>query len=136
MSFKMSVTDDGMDLTLLIRDSEGVAEKVLSKARSILKTRVTSKLKAMEYKATNKDGTPKKHRDIHMWEDVQTKISTDKYGYKVLKIGGGKKTGTLWHIVNDGTYRTPATHFMDDTISQSENEIQRLIDAELKKVFE
>lgn len=60
-------------------------------------------------------GVLPKKRKLHMFQDVVV-VSSPRY--KRMEVGGGKETGTLWHIVNDGTYRTNATHFMDNVVSK------------------
>lgn len=74
-----------------------------------------------------------KRRNRHMYQDVEVKIDKDDYGYKVLKVRGRAQTGTLWHIVNDGTYRTRATHFMDKIIERAGKELDALVSRELEK---
>lgn len=68
---------------------------------------------------------------VHLKDDVQLSITKDKYGGKVAKVRGGKKTGTLWHIVNDGTYRSRGTHFMDKATSEVDSQIDGILDATL-----
>ena len=59
-----------------------------------------------------------KGRKKHMYQDV---IITRSKRYKKVEVGGGRETGSLWHIVNDGTYRTKATHFMSNIINRIES---------------
>ena len=67
-----------------------------------------------------------------MADDVVIKTGKDKYGYRYAKVGGGKRTGTLWHIVNDGNYKNNATHFMDNALSEVNGEIELILDQELR----
>ena len=75
----------------------------------------------------------------HMCEDVHIKTTQDEYGDVVVKVQGGKATGTLWHIVNDGSYnkrygkRNRATHFMDISLNEVEQEIESAIDEAMRK---
>ncbi len=57
-------------------------------------------------------------RGVHMCEDVKLRKNKAK-GY--MTIGGGKMTGTLWHIVNDGTYRSKGIHFIERTLNEMDN---------------
>lgn len=53
-------------------------------------------------------------RGEHMHQDVV--ISKSKKKGRVT-VGGGKITGTLWHLVDEGTYRMSATHFIDKILN-------------------
>jgi HK97 gp10 family phage protein len=78
----------------------------------------------------------------HMADDVKSTIRTDKSGELFVSVGGGKETGYKWRFLNDGTMdekgrqHTKATHFMEKTISESESEIEKLVDELLTKVVE
>lgn len=71
--------------------------------------------------------TENPQRIKHMCEDVQIVTKKDEFGEIYVKVQGGKTTGTLWHIVNDGTYRTEATHFMDLALNEVESELENII---------
>lgn len=129
MAFKMKIDNDEIDLSVLVKNAVLAGDNMLKKCGNIIKARAIGNLNAI------KNSRDKRPREIHMANDVTVKIAKDKYGYKLVKIGGGKQTGTLWHIVNDGTYRSKATHFMDKLIQESEAEVQQIIDEELRKVF-
>lgn len=58
-----------------------------------------------------------------MADDVKVSIRTDKYGDKYAKVMGGKKTGTLWHLVNDGNLYSQPTHFMDEAMNKLDDNI-------------
>lgn len=77
-----------------------------------------------------------RRRNVHLYQDVITKITKDEYGDQILKVGGGSRTGTLWHIVNDGTYKTQATHFMDRIIEKAEKEFDDLIQQQLERMLD
>lgn len=126
MSFKMRVIEDSINLQTLINASDEAGERIMKQCASVLKVRVVGKLNSIRTQQTD---------HAHMADDVVIKIGKDKYGYRYAKVGGGKQTGTLWHIVNDGTYKNNATHFMDNVISESENEIQAIIDQELRRAL-
>ena len=123
MAFKMRVIEDSINLQTLINASDQAGDKIMKRCASVIKVRAEGNLRALHHS----------NKPIHMADDVVIKTGKDKYGYKYAKVGGGKHTGTLWHIINDGTYRTKATHFMDRTISETEGEIQSIIDEELRR---
>ncbi len=125
-SFKMEMSQETIDLSLLVKDADAVGDKVLRKCATVIKANAVKRLTDIKTTET---------KDTHMCSDVTIRTGKDKYGYPYAKVGGGKKTGTKWHLVNDGTYRSKATHFMDNAIKDSETEVARMIDTELKKVF-
>lgn len=137
MAFKMRVIEDSIDLQTLINATDEAGDKIMKKCAAIIKTRVQGNLKALQKKRTNKKGIElKRPREVHMSDDVVIKTGKDKYGYRYAKVSGGKQTGTLWHIVNDGTYKNRATHFMDNAINETKDEIEITIDDELRKAIE
>jgi len=72
---------------------------------------------------------------VHIADDVQMSLVADtELGGKKAKIKGGKKTGTLWHIVNDGTYRSKATHFMDKAMQKVESEMDAIIEMSCRDI--
>ncbi len=126
-SFKMEMSQETIDFSLLVKDSEKAGENILKKCAVVVKTNATRRLTALKTKEV---------KETHMYQDVTVKTGKDIYGYPYCKVGGGKKTGTKWHLVNDGTWCSDPTHFMDNAIKDSELEVARIIDTELKKVFE
>ena len=136
MSFKMKVIESSIDLQTLINASDEAGDKIMKKCASIIKVKVEGKLRSTQKKHVNQSGTEvKRPREVHMADDVVIKTGKDKYGYRYAKVGGGKKTGTLWHIVNDGTYKNKATHFMDNVINETSSEVEVTIDQELRRAI-
>jgi HK97 gp10 family phage protein len=135
----MKITDtSSLDKAMqtILTDVGKVSDFTLKRCAHVVKTRVENNLRSIQKKHYNKNGHElKRPREIHMADDVVIKFTKDKFGYRIIKVQGGKKTGTLWHVVNDGTFRNRATHFMDNAISSSEEEIQQILDEELRKVF-
>ena len=76
---------------------------------------------------------------VHMADDVIYKINTSKSGERYVSIRGDKTTGSLWHLVNDGhaaedgTY-VPGTFFIEKSLSQSDDEIDSIIDSFLEDI--
>lgn len=91
---------DGVNATISV--TEELAE--LAKKEAII-----------ELQKLKRKGVLPRKRKFHMYQDV---VIVSSRRYKRMEVGGGKETGTLWHIVNDGTYRTNATHFMDNVVNR------------------
>lgn len=136
MAFKMRVVEDSLDLQTIISASDDAGQKIMKNCASIIKARSVSKLKAAQKVHYNKNGYEiKRTREIHMADDVVIKSGKDKFGHMYCKVGGGKQTGTLWHLLNDGTYKNAPTHFMDNVVSETNSECEIVVDNELRKVF-
>lgn len=138
--FSMRITDTENELNkamqTILTDVGKVGDFTLKRCAYVVKTRVEGNLRALQKPRYNKQNRLlKRPREIHMANDVVVRFTKDKYGYRVIKVQGGKSTGTLWHIVNDGTFKNNATHFMDNAIKDSETEIQQIIDEELRRLF-
>lgn len=83
----------------------------------------------------------KKKRMKHMQDDVKHKVKTSKTGERYVSVGGGKKTGSLWHLVNNGHVAEDGTvvagkHFIEAAITQSNEEIESIIDSFLEGVVD
>ena len=83
----------------------------------------------------------KKKNMPHMKDDVEYKIKTSSKGERYVSVGGGKKTGKLWHLVNDGHVAEDGTvvvgkHFIEAAMAQSDKEIDSIIDSFLEDVLD
>lgn len=102
-------------------------ENIQRESAKVIKARVVGQLNSVRTTG-NKDNYK------HMAEDVIVRTVKDEFGGQVTKVQGGKATGSLWHIVNDGNYGKNGNHFMDKALQEAEQEIQAIIDAGLSKV--
>lgn len=83
----------------------------------------------------------KKKKVPHMQDDVESVIKTSSKGERYVSIRGGKKTGKLWHLVNDGHVAEDGTvvggkHFIEAAMAQSDREIEDIIDSFLEGVID
>lgn len=113
MSFNMIQTDN-QDFEVFLAEIKNdgkiatieVAEHAAEKAADLARKKLAQ--------IKRKGAVPQK-RGVHLFEDVKIFRQPSKGR---VQVGGGKKTGTLWHIVNDGTYRSRGHHFMDEIIQE------------------
>lgn len=63
-----------------------------------------------------------------MADDVKISTRKDRNGNIAVRVQGGKMTGTLWHIVNDGHLHAMGTHFMDEALARLDGTIDKLWD--------
>ena len=97
-------------------DSKEHGDKVLDKLAD-----KTVELSIAQLRQISRSGVRYGNR-VPMYQDVKkTKTKTGR------RVGGGKDTGTLWHIVNDGTYRTKAWHFIDNVIRNLDSQIDSIL---------
>lgn len=125
MGYRMNISKDELGFNDIISAAKSVEDATLKESANIVKKEAQNKLESIKTNLTK----------VHMYQDVHATTTTDKYGKKVAKVGGGKATGTLWHLVNDGTYKSKPTHFMDNTLSATESEIEKLLDKEMGDKF-
>ena len=112
-------------LQSIVKESEEVERKLLKDSADRLKTIIVDELRKHKRNLLNR------YR-VSLSDDVKGTIRTDKFGNKYASVRGGKKTGTLWHIVNDGTLHTRALHFMDRAIDKFDKEINELWNRNMK----
>lgn len=128
MGFKIEHKEndaDSLDIFLrgIIADSEEVEKKMLKEAGEQVKEFVVANLnKHRRALAKRYKGRPA------MSDDVKVSIKIDRYGNRVARVMGGKMTGTLWHIVNDGTLHARGIHFMDRAIAKLDGGIDHIWD--------
>lgn len=123
MGFKIDYREDNKDtleayLSTIIKDSEKTEKEMLKEAAEQVKKYIVANLNkhrraiAIRYK-----GRPAMADDVKI---RKTKGSA--------KIQGGKMTGTLWHLVNDGNLHSAPTHFMDGALSRLDGDIDGIWD--------
>lgn len=130
MSFSMNYVDsDKLEVFLgkLETDSKAIGDEIQEKSAVVIKAKIVGNLNRI--RTTNSKSDYK-----HMADEVQITNKKDEFGERTTRVQGGKHTGSLWHLVNDGTYKSNATHFMDKAMAEAEPEIQAIIDAGLSKV--
>ena len=118
MGFNVTSEDDnGLQIYLsqIKRDAEKTEREMLEETGDQLKEYVVANLN--------------KHRNrVAMADDVKRTIRTNKWGEKYVSVRGGKKTGTLWHIVNDGHLHSTGIHFMDEALARLDGNMDKLWD--------
>lgn len=126
MSYNITFeSDDGLQVYLndIVKDAEKTERQMLEEAGDQLKEYIEANLnKHRRVLAVRYKGRPA------MADDVKRTIRTNKWGEKYVSVRGGKKTGTLWHLVNDGTLHTKGIHFMDGALARMDGSIDRLWD--------
>jgi len=120
MGLDVHISEDGDTLDVFLRGIEIESEEL---GKSMLKVVGN---KAKELVIANLE----KHRRVSavrhkpaLADDVKLSIRTDKFGEKYAKVMGGKQTGTLWHIVNDGNLHSRPTHFLDNAMKKIDESI-------------
>ena len=123
------IDSDKLEVVLgtLSRECERAGLDAQKEGAQVVKSEVIKRLNAIRT-SDEKART----RIKHMCDDVQISTRKDEWGGTVVKVQGGKTTGTLWHIVNDGTYRTEPTHFMDLALNSIENDLENILDKHLR----
>lgn len=116
--FKVKEDIDSLDVFLseISKGSEELGTNLLKSAGEKAKDIVVSNLRKHKR-------ILKKRYKISLSDDVKLSIRTDKYGEKYAKVMGGKETGTIWHIVNDGNLHSQPTHFMDSALKELDGKI-------------
>lgn len=126
MGFKIDYKEQKSDtleiyLSDIMKDSELTEKEMLKDAGETVKEAVVRNLErhrrvlAIRYK-----GRPA------MADDVRISIRTEKWGNKSVRVMGGKMTGTLWHLVNDGNLHSRPTHFLDNAINKLDSDIDKI----------
>jgi HK97 gp10 family phage protein len=131
MAMGLRIEETGGSLEAYLNNTLQVTED----AKNKLLKKSAAKTKAAVIRYIPRSIKPKKGRSVRMADDVQAGVVEDRiYGGKMVRVRGGKKTGTLWHIVNDGTSRNKASHFMDKALAEVESELDGMIDAAMNGV--
>lgn len=128
MGFKVDYKEHNEDtleayLTGIIKDAEKTQDDMLKEAAEKVKEYVVANLnKHRRVLAVRYKGRPA------MADDVKISIRTGKWGGRYARVMGGKMTGTLWHLVNDGHLHAMGTHFMDGALARLDGDIDKLWD--------
>lgn len=141
----MKVNFDHSDATYFISEQiahipetmERERKQILTKSAKLIKSTVEKNLRAIESNVsegtTNYDGSLPY---IHMADDVKTSIKDDKTGNVYAIIRGGKMTGYKWHLVENGTSTSRATHFIEKALKETESEIDSYIEEAIRKAVQ
>lgn len=105
----------------IIIESEDLEKKMLKAGSEEAEKDLKQELLALK-----RDGIDRPNGRPALADDIVTVLEKDKWGTKSVKIRGGKLTGTLWHLVNDGTLHARATHFMDRVLQGLDSRIDSL----------
>ena len=76
----------------------------------------------------------------HMRDDIKVKVQGRKTGVSGVTVYGGRDTAYKWHMLDDGTrnpngtVHTKATHFTQKALASATPQIEREIDALVRKV--
>lgn len=112
-------------------------KQILNKSAKLLKKTIEASFKNMESNVspgtTNYDGSLPY---VHLVDDVKTSIKDDKAGNVYAVIKGGKFTGYKWHMLENGTTTTKATHFMEKALKNTEGEINSYIDEAIRRAVQ
>ena len=116
-----------------IKESLQVMQKELGYSREQCLKMIGLTVKANVENALPRSDKIKKKRVPHMKDDVTYTLKTSRTGERYVSIRGGKKTASLWHLVNDGHVAENGTfvagnHFVERAVSQSEKEIEQIAD--------
>lgn len=128
MAFKVEHSEkdgDSFDVFLksILTESEQAERDMLKEAGEQVREYVVANLnKHRRALAVRYKGRPA------MADDVKISIRTEKWGGRYARVMGGKMTGTLWHIVNDGHLHAMGTHFMDEALARLDGTIDKLWD--------
>jgi len=132
MSFNLDFKENNADtldtyLSSVLKDSDKTEKEMLKEAGEAVKVFVVKNLdKHRRILAIRYKGRPA------MADDVKVSIRTNKWGNKYAKVMGGKMTGTLWHLVNDGNLHSTPTHFMDGAIDRLDQDIDKVWDKTMR----
>lgn len=107
-------TEENMDIKVWLADIERESGELTMKVAENYGEYGKKVVEKLLSSARRQGRVPEK-RGVHMYEDVKLRKSRAK-GY--MTLGGGRMTGTLWHIVNDGTYQTTGIHFIEKALDQ------------------
>lgn len=131
MGFKVNYDEnkDGLEVFLngIQLESEKVEREMLRKSGDKVRELIVAELnKHKRVLAVRYKGRPA------LADDVSRTIRTSKWGDRYVRVGGGRRTGTLWHLVNDGTLHSSATHFMDRALAKLDGDIDKMWDKTMR----
>lgn len=132
MGFKVEHTEkDNNTFEVFLKgisaESEEAERKMLKEAGEHVKKAVVANLnKHRRVLAKRYKGRPA------MADDVRISTRKDRFGDLAVKVHGGPRTGTLWHLVNDGNLHSQPTHFMDNALKSLDDDIDDMWDKVMK----
>lgn len=134
MKINLDDANISTDTNEMLKAMKNICEK---EERAFLKTVGEIISRAVRKNMTWRSGI-KKADYTHMQDDIQAVVKKDRKGRLYVRVQGGKKTGHKWRFLNDGainkegTVLVQATHFIEKSINDSQQEV----DVESDKLIE
>ena len=142
MAFKFKVRDTATDtleifLESITTDVETVKKQTLKKSGEAIKKEVIKALPrtSKQFNQRSYGGEYHYSEHIHMQDDVKVILDMQGLYGDQVRVRGGKHTGTLWHLLNDGTSVAKATHFMDTAQDNAQPKIEQIFENEMGAKF-
>lgn len=122
VKYQKESSNDGLEMFLAeIKNSAEITEKEMIKAAGErAKAEVEKQLQGIKRFNIDRKGRPA------LADDVKLSVRKNKWGQLTAQVKGGKLTGTLWHIVNDGNLHSRPTKFLDRALNNLDNAIDGL----------
>jgi len=129
MEYRSCMDEIRMEFDKLGKNLAPVEDKIVKRMAETVATAVRKNLGRDEGKRYGHQERP------HMADDVVVSNKQHLDGETTRTVGGGKKTGTLWHLVEYGTIRNhyKAKHFMENSVSETETATDKIFDEEIRK---
>lgn len=129
--YEKNTDGDNMEVFLqqIVKDAQLTEKEILREAGKKAEEEVVrnlSRIKRGLYdsrgRRVDRDGRPA------LADDVKLSVRKNKWGELTAQIKGGKNTGTLWHIVNDGNLYSTPTFFLDGALNNLDKAIDNIWD--------
>ena len=117
-------TEDSFELVLsdINRTAEITEKEMMQLVGNKAKAEIEAQLRRLKRTNVDRKGRPA------LADDVTISNRKDGWGNRVANIKGGKKTGTLWHLVNDGNLYSRPTFFIDAALNNLDKSIDGIWD--------
>lgn len=117
-------TEDSFELVLsdINRTAEITEKEMMQLVGNKAKAEIEAQLRRLKRTNVDRKGRPA------LADDVTISNRKDGWGNRVANIKGGKKTGTLWHLVNDGNLYSRPTFFIDTALNNLDKSIDGIWD--------
>ena len=116
--------DESQDISVWLKEIEDecghAGIEVIDELGDFTKDEAEKQLKAIKRTGPLYGGRKK-----HLYEDV---VKRKQNKGRTVVVQGGRETRSLWHIVDQGTYRSRPHHFIDRILNKVDRKLPQLLE--------
>jgi HK97 gp10 family phage protein len=125
LNFQSALNFFGKEIKDIAESMYSQRGKIVRDCAKVVKANIIKNLPESDKDSTDKnyDGSPYTHMKV----DIKITVIDNAEGDVTAIVHGGKETAYKWHLLDNGTSDTPALHFTDKSMKDSESDFDAIM---------